>query len=173
MIPDGVSVSDRFPMSQGSYGGGCVESGSGCIELRSGSVTLVNGGGRRLRVLLKVYRTSLEHFAVLYPDKLVTCCKPMGFVNLKNCAVGGWRRTIQITQRGCDGDVLTFECADAKDNKMWLDVMENASTNSNSKNYLESVQLSSPNHPNHKQRRMNICTNLNLPIVQEEDIDEE
>lgn len=189
-------MTDRFPLNTiyedggggvvGSVGCGSVvgmdgRSGysspgsGGCIELRSGSVTLIGGAGspHNLRVILKVYRTSLEHFAVLYPDKLMTCCKPIGFINLKNCNVGCWRRTLQIAQRSCDGGVLTFDCADVKETKQWLEVMENKTPKFNS--LVSSTTNLNSNDVKTKQMRMNICNNLNLPIVQEEaaDMDEE
>lgn len=34
---------------------------------------------------MKVYRTSLEHFAVVYPQKKV--CRPLGVLNLRNTRV--------------------------------------------------------------------------------------
>ncbi|GAB6020342.1 hypothetical protein CHUAL_003054 [Chamberlinius hualienensis] len=198
MIPD--TMTDRFPLNtiyeDGGGGVGVVSgcggsvvgvdsragyatTGSGCIELRSGSVTLIGSAGssHNLRVILKVYRTSLEHFAVLYPDKLMTCCKPIGFINLKNCNVGCWRRTLQIAQRSCDGGVLTFDCGDVKETKMWLEVMENKSPKFNSSfrtinnSLIAKTTASNSNKTETKQMRMNICNNRNLPIVQEEAAD--
>lgn len=54
-------------------------------ETMSGNMTLVSMNGRRQGVHVKVYRTSLEHFCVLYPQKKI--CRPMGVLNLKNTRV--------------------------------------------------------------------------------------
>lgn len=42
-------------------------------------------GAPSLLLQVKVYRTTLEHFAVVYPQKKV--CRPLGFVNLRHTVV--------------------------------------------------------------------------------------
>ncbi|XP_046382898.1 uncharacterized protein LOC124153646 [Ischnura elegans] len=60
--------------------------GSWNPELMSGSLTLVGPGNKHSQsVQVKVYRTSLEHFAVIYPQKKV--CRPLGVLNLRNAHV--------------------------------------------------------------------------------------
>lgn len=55
-------------------------------ELMSGSLTLMGPGNKHSQsVQVKVYRTSLEHFAVVYPQKKV--CRPLGVLNLRNAHV--------------------------------------------------------------------------------------
>ncbi|KAG8227854.1 hypothetical protein J437_LFUL006477 [Ladona fulva] len=76
-------------------------------ELMSGSLTLLGPVNKHSQsVQVKVYRTSLEHFAVVYPQKKV--CRPLGVLNLKNAHVerlGG-----ETTKKGDekDGETLGF-----------------------------------------------------------------
>ncbi|XP_072945319.1 uncharacterized protein [Epargyreus clarus] len=51
-------------------------------EVKSGFLVLLGPGGIRQDVRVVVYRTSLEHFAVMYPRKRLS--KPLGVVNLRN-----------------------------------------------------------------------------------------
>ncbi|XP_026287717.1 uncharacterized protein LOC113213023 [Frankliniella occidentalis] len=66
-------------------GGGGVGKVCSSPEAKSGGLILVGPGKHTQHVQVKVYRTSLEHFAVVFPQKKV--CRPLGFVNLRHTAV--------------------------------------------------------------------------------------
>lgn len=51
----------------------------------SGDVILEGPDKQKRYVHIKVYRTSLEHFAVVYPLKRLS--KPMGIINIRNTCV--------------------------------------------------------------------------------------
>ncbi|KAF5300005.1 hypothetical protein FQR65_LT09261 [Abscondita terminalis] len=77
-----------------------------CSEIKSGSLTLIAMNGRRQGVNVKVYRTSLEHFAVLYPQKKI--CRPLG---------AGFK----VRQQGYDTPMtLTFLCESPRELDTWL-----------------------------------------------------
>ncbi|KAK3914584.1 Rho GTPase-activating protein 22 [Frankliniella fusca] len=107
---------------------------------------------------VKVYRTSLEHFAVVYPQKKV--CRPLGFVNLRHTVVArlpsagekvpvkglraqahasgagqGLPRQLQhlhglvVRSRQCDSPhTLTFLCESPKELESWLSAFDPAGT---------------------------------------------
>lgn len=54
-------------------------------EEMSGDVILQGPDKQKRYVHIKVYRTSLEHFAVVYPLKRLS--KPMGIINIRNTCV--------------------------------------------------------------------------------------
>lgn len=92
-------------------------------EAMSGSMTLVGPGKHCQSVQVKVYRTSLEHFAVLYPQKKV--CRPLGVLNLRNTCVerlpGGKQPGFIVRQRGFDTPMcLTFLSESPRDLESWV-----------------------------------------------------
>lgn len=100
-------------------------------EEKSGSLTLVGPSKHCQAVNIKVYRTTLEHFAVLYPQKKV--CRPLGVLNLRNTvverleaatvAVAGEinRHGFVVRQRGFDTPMcLTFIAESAKEAEAWV-----------------------------------------------------
>jgi hypothetical protein len=92
-------------------------------ETMSGSMTLVGPGKHCQSVQVKVYRTSLEHFAVLYPQKKV--CRPLGVLNLRNTCVerlpGGKQSGFIVRQRGFDTPMcLTFLSETPRDLESWV-----------------------------------------------------
>jgi len=92
-------------------------------ETMSGSMTLVGPGKHCQSVQVKVYRTSLEHFAVLYPQKKV--CRPLGVLNLRNTCVerlpGGKQPGFIVRQRGFDTPMcLTFLSESPRDLESWV-----------------------------------------------------
>lgn len=92
-------------------------------ETMSGNMTLVNMNGRRQGVHVKVYRTSLEHFAVLYPQKKI--CRPLGVLNLKNTRLEVLADKQQpgftIRQHGYDTPMaLTFVSEIPRDLDSWV-----------------------------------------------------
>lgn len=95
--PAGPDAADEMPMGDVAHvalalpGAGAFLQDSvvsrGCkgTEAKSGTLILVGPAKHAQHVQVKVYRTSLEHFAVVYPQKKV--CRPMGFVNLRHTVV--------------------------------------------------------------------------------------
>lgn len=63
------------------------------------------------RVFVRVYRTSSEHFAVLYPVKaIVTACRPLASINLKSCTVKSLPGAeFRVSPRSCDGTTVIFK----------------------------------------------------------------
>lgn len=91
-------------------------------ETKSGSITLIAANGRKQGVNVIVYRTTLEHFAVLYPQKKI--CRPLGVINLKNTTVETMTEKQQcgfkVRQQGYDTPMtLTFLC-ESRDLDSWL-----------------------------------------------------
>lgn len=92
-------------------------------ETKSGSITLIVNNGRKQSVNVIVYRTTLEHFAVLYPQKKI--CRPLGVITLKNTTVEAIKDNKQeygfiVRQQGYDTPMtLTFLC-EPRDLDSWL-----------------------------------------------------
>ncbi|KAB0796514.1 hypothetical protein PPYR_10575 [Photinus pyralis] len=93
-----------------------------CSEIQSGSLTLIAMNGRRQGVNVKVYRTSLEHFAVLYPQKKI--CRPLGVINLRHTTVENLndkQAGFKVRQLGYDTPMsLTFLCESPREIDTWL-----------------------------------------------------
>lgn len=94
-----------------------TENMSGCMTLLGPAGALHHG---RQDVQVKVYRTSVEHFAVIYPQKKIS--RPLGVLNLRNttierCGDEGFC----VRQKGCDSPVaLTFLLETPKDIDYWV-----------------------------------------------------
>ncbi|XP_047004072.1 uncharacterized protein LOC124622423 [Schistocerca americana] len=97
-------------------------------ETMSGPMTMIGPDKRRAQpVQVKVYRTSLEHFAVVFPQKKV--CRPLGVVNLRHATLSrldgdgaGAAPAFSVRHKGCDAAdaSLTFVAATARDLDAWL-----------------------------------------------------
>lgn len=63
------------------------------------------------RVFVRVYRTSSEHFAVVYPVRaIITACRPLLSLNLKSCTVKPLPgKEFRISPRSCEGVSVTFK----------------------------------------------------------------
>ncbi|GIY13189.1 uncharacterized protein CEXT_775411 [Caerostris extrusa] len=63
------------------------------------------------RVFVRVYKTSSEHFAVLYPVRaIVTACRPLASLNLKSCSVKQLPNCeFRVAPKSCEGMSLTFK----------------------------------------------------------------
>lgn len=97
----------------------CREPKSVCPELKSGPMTLVAMNGRRQGVNVKVYCTSLEHFAVIYPQKKI--CRPLGVLNLKNTSVERDECGFSVRQPGYDSPMtLSFLVEGEQNLGEWL-----------------------------------------------------
>ncbi|XP_049791391.1 uncharacterized protein LOC126198848 [Schistocerca nitens] len=103
-------------------------------EMMSGPITLVGPDKRHSQaVQVKVYRTSLEHFAVVFPQKKV--CRPLGVVNLRHATVSrpeGAPLAFSVRHKGCDAAdaSLTFVAATARDLDSWLEAFSPAAPSS-------------------------------------------
>lgn len=81
-------------------------------EVLSGALDLVGGvPGVPRRVLVRVYRTSREHFAVLLPLRaLASACKPLASVNLRTCAILQTAHDeFRVSPRPLEGATLCFK----------------------------------------------------------------
>uniref|UniRef100_A0A1B6HB31 PH domain-containing protein n=1 Tax=Homalodisca liturata TaxID=320908 RepID=A0A1B6HB31_9HEMI len=93
-------------------------------EMMSGYMTLLGPGKHRQPVHVKVYRTSLEHFAVVCPQKKV--CRPLGVLNLRNTLVErlpaeSKQPGFVVRQRGFDTPMcLTFIAENPRDLDDWI-----------------------------------------------------
>lgn len=135
---------------------GMVPTSATSTEAMSGSLLLqspVKGTPPR-RVHVQVHRTSLEHFCVLYPEKSISLCKPLGFVNLKNCTVAAVPvrngKALQVTQANCDAQGLLFVVDKTADFKRWLDALQRQE------------------HGQQQERRRRNLGSVSLPMVEEE-----
>ena len=89
-------------------------------ENMGGDMTLLGPNGHRQSVQVKVYRTSVEHFAVIYPQKKIS--RPLGVLNLRNTTIERLGDDgFMVRQKGCDTPVaLTFLLENAKDIDYWV-----------------------------------------------------
>ncbi|GBP12574.1 hypothetical protein EVAR_10239_1 [Eumeta japonica] len=69
-------------------------------EAKSGFLAMVVGAGARRDVRVVVYRTSSEHFAVVYPRKRLG--KPVAVLSLKNATAKRTDVGFDVRQRGYD-----------------------------------------------------------------------
>ncbi|XP_068622983.1 uncharacterized protein [Battus philenor] len=99
-------------------------------EVKSGFLVLLGPGGIRQDVRVVVYRTSLEHFAVIYPRKRVS--KPIGVVNLRNTTVDRVPANsgFYVRQKGYDNAISAKFLCSERDIDAWL----SAFTTNNSPN---------------------------------------
>lgn len=89
-------------------------------EVKSGFLVLLTAGGLTQDVRVVVYRTSLEHFAVIYPRKRVS--KPTGVVNLRNTAVERLETNngFIVRQKGYDDTISAKFLCSERDIESWL-----------------------------------------------------
>ncbi|VVD03380.1 unnamed protein product [Leptidea sinapis] len=88
--------------------------------VKSGFLVLIGPGGIRQHVRVVVYRTSLEHFAVIYPRKHLT--KALGVVNLKKTAVErvDSNNEFFIRQKGYDDTIWARFLCSERDIDAWI-----------------------------------------------------
>lgn len=112
-------------------------------ETMSGNLTLQSMNGRRQGVHVKVYRTSLEHFAILYPQKKI--CRPLGVLNLKNTRLETLpdkaKAGFTICQNGYDTPMaLTFYMEIPRELDDWIVAFTNRGSPTLRHSSLPSVQ---------------------------------
>lgn len=117
-MPADVATCSRTPFLQN------MDYGCRNPEEMSGYMTLIGPAKQKQPVHVKVYRTSLEHFAVVCPQKKV--CRPLGVINLRNtCLEPLATETKQpgfvVRQRGFDTPMcLTFISESPRDLDSWI-----------------------------------------------------
>ena len=89
-------------------------------ENMCGYMNLIGPNGHSQSVQVKVYRTSVEHFAVIYPQKKV--CRPLGVLNLRNTTIERIRdEGFIVRQKGYDATVsITFLVENKKELDYWI-----------------------------------------------------
>ncbi|KAM3966043.1 uncharacterized protein ACR2FA_012906 [Aphomia sociella] len=97
-------------------------------EVKSGFLVLLGPGGMRQDVRVVVYRTSLEHFAVIYPRKRLS--KAIGVVNLRNTSVDRDENNsgFVVRQKGYDNTVSAKFLCSERDVVSWLAAFTSASS---------------------------------------------
>ena len=83
--------------------------------------------GRTLRVhvFVRVYRSSFEHYAVLYKDNKYST--QAGFINLKNCAINRCSskdNQIQVTVNDMEGTSIVFESNTLNEAEQWVEALQ-------------------------------------------------
>lgn len=118
-MPADISHTNFLRYNQSSLKNSNVDS---CwnTENMSGYMTLIGPNGHRQRVQVKVYRTSVEHFAVIYPQKKI--CQPLGVLNLRNTTVERYEdEGFLVRQKGGDLPIaLTFLMEKRSELDYWI-----------------------------------------------------
>ncbi|KZC13161.1 hypothetical protein WN55_05878 [Dufourea novaeangliae] len=89
-------------------------------ENMSGDMILVDPNGYPHGVQVKIYRTSVGHFAVIYPQKKV--CQPLGVLNLRNMWIKRYGdEGILVRKKSFDSPItLTFLMENKKELDYWM-----------------------------------------------------
>lgn len=118
-MPADISHTNFLRYNQSSLKNSNVDS---CwnTENMSGYMTLIGPNGHRQRVQVKVYRTSVEHFAVICPQKKI--CQPLGVLNLRNTTVERYEdEGFLVRQKGGDLPIaLTFLMEKRSELDYWI-----------------------------------------------------
>lgn len=118
-MPADISHTNFLRYNQSSLKNSNVDS---CwnTENMSGYMTLIGPNGHRQRVQVKVYRTSVEHFAVIYPQKKI--CQPLGVLNLRNTTIERYEdEGFVVRQKGGDLPIaLTFLMEKRSELDYWI-----------------------------------------------------
>ncbi|KAL3879089.1 hypothetical protein ACJMK2_031403 [Sinanodonta woodiana] len=94
------------------------------LEEKSGLLHMVQfcgGKDRKTPVFVRVYRSSFEHYAVIYKDP--NFFFQTGYISLKNCSVGKYENTenkFSLTSNNYEGHALTFECRSKQESQSWI-----------------------------------------------------
>ncbi|KAK3597455.1 hypothetical protein CHS0354_041869 [Potamilus streckersoni] len=101
-----------------------------CTDLRNGSeeksgllhmIQVCGGKNRKTPVFVRVYRSSFEHYAVIYKDP--NFFFQTGYIRLKNCKVCNYENTenkFSVTLNNYEGNALTFECRTKQESQAWI-----------------------------------------------------
>lgn len=98
------------------------------LEIKSGRLCIVQmhkGKKMKVQVFVRVYRSSFEHYAVLYKDQKYS--QSSGYISLKNCKVSkdtAKEHQVRVTLNDYEGTGVTFESNSANEAAQWLDALQ-------------------------------------------------
>jgi hypothetical protein len=101
---------------------------SDSLEIKSGRLCLVQmhkGRKMRIQVFVRVYRSSFEHYAVLFKDQKFSL--QSGYISLKNCIVdktSGKEHQVRVTLNDFEGTGVTFESNTCKEADEWQEALQ-------------------------------------------------
>ncbi|CAG2236319.1 unnamed protein product [Mytilus edulis] len=128
-------------------------------EIKSGRLHMVhtyNNTALTVPVLLRVYKTRFEHYAIVHKDQLFT--NSGLYLSLKNCQVSrGDTNEIRIVPNSIDGGKVTFVANSKSDAEEWIAFLHN------------SRHLLKPGKPGVRFHRQNIPKTSLMPSVEEEE----
>ena len=96
-----------------------VKSGSLCLIQQCGGIT------RKAHVFVRVYRSSFQHYAVIYKDQKFSA--QSGYMSLKNCTVCKCEHNnnqLRVTLNNFEGNGLIFECRTKLEVQDWIDALQ-------------------------------------------------
>ncbi|CAG7833974.1 unnamed protein product [Allacma fusca] len=110
---------------------------SSANEIMRGHVTLLSSSHGPQRVILSVFRTSVDHFALVYPDnrRKTMVLKPAGCINIRGVTceettLGSGIKGFTLRPKKCDTSsaALIFVCQDSTTMPKWLAALESATS---------------------------------------------
>ena len=122
------------------------------LEKKSGNlyITRTDPVTRRthnIPVVVKVYTSTYDHYAVVYPDKLCSSC---GYINLKNCALDtftGRKCGFKLIPNDCDGKPMTFLTNNPAELEDWVEACTPSDPVANSRGEFSISSSRSPSIP--------------------------
>ncbi|KAL4230562.1 hypothetical protein ACF0H5_010942 [Mactra antiquata] len=102
--------------------------GSDGLEVKSGRLCLVQqhkGKKMKVQVFVRVYRSSYEHYAVLFRDQKYSL--QSGYISLKNCIVdksSEKENQVRVTLNDFEGTGVTFESNSACEVDEWYEALQ-------------------------------------------------
>lgn len=96
-------------------------------EIKSGPLCLIQKNGKTIRkisMFVRVYKTGLDHYAVLYRDQAYS--RNTGYVSLKNCSIEKSKdknERFQVTLNDCEGVGICFEAKSCSEACDWIDAL--------------------------------------------------
>ena len=130
-------------------------------EIKCGHLCLMRKIGKHVRkvpMFVRVYKTGLEHYAVLYRDQ--TFSLSTGYINLKNCSVensSDSNAQFQVMLKDSEGIVLSFDANSALEASGWIDALRPQSTLSSTTTNTLILPVLAPKIPK----------SLSMPTLQE------
>ena len=97
-------------------------------ETHCGRLCLVQkykGRTLRMQVFVRVYRSSYEHYAVLYKDQKYS--SQSGYINLKNCSISRCTdkdNQLRVTLNDIEGTGVVFESNTHKEAEQWAEALQ-------------------------------------------------
>lgn len=98
------------------------------IEIKSGRLCLVQhhkGRKMKIQVFVRVYRSSFEHYVVIYKDQKYSL--QSGYISLKNCIVdraSEKEHQVRVTLNDYEGTGVTFESNTRSEADEWHDALQ-------------------------------------------------